>query len=245
MVELLKLNPDYTFWGPGEDYMTSESFKSKGWSGAIHHSSWSQFEITPNDLNVIANFYFRLHRAAVECKACGGTGYAPDARRIADAFYAFESESAGPRWCDAITLDEAQALVDAGRIRTSKGSKVPPVVDDALVRTINEANRPGRQGPVDFGYSHDGINRCILVDARCKRLGYEVECPVCSGKGTVFTESAARVQLVLWLLHPRKGASRGCQIENIQQADLPAVYALLRLAAEQNAQRFGKIPASP
>ena len=53
---------------------------------------------------------------------------------------------------------------------------------------------------------------------------------------------ACVVSLVLWVLHPRKGASRGWAISGIQQADLPEVFGYLRAAADRNAARFAAVP---
>jgi hypothetical protein len=64
-----------------------------------------------------------------------------------------------------------------------------------------------------------------------------------SKEGYVYTEDTAHVNLVLWLLHPRKGCSRGVEIQRIQQEDLPEVFEYLRKAADRNAERFSKIPA--
>jgi hypothetical protein len=49
--------------------------------------------------------------------------------------------------------------------------------------------------------------------------------------------------LILWWLHPRKGASRGIEIKNIQERDRPAIIAFLKEAAQRNAARFSKITA--
>ncbi len=61
-------------------------------------------------------------------------------------------------------------------------------------------------------------------------------------EGYVFTEERARLGLTLWVLHPRKGASRGVIVREIQQAELGDVYLVLREAARQNAEAFGGIP---
>lgn len=247
MADLLKLNPSYPYWGPGEDYMTSASSSSHGWAGAIHCATWADMTMTADELNVFPNFYFNVHRASTACVACGTRGYAPEARRLEDEFYDFERT--GKRWCDAITLDEARALVAAGRLcdffaeeplRTPRAARERAArVDEAFVARVNRANGTSTR---DVFRQHDVINRSILVRTRCEAQGYAVYCPVCSGRGTVFTEPAAHVQLVLWLLHPRKGASRGVVIQRIEQSDLPAVYEMLRTAAAQNAARFEKIP---
>jgi hypothetical protein len=44
--------------------------------------------------------------------------------------------------------------------------------------------------------------------------------------------------LVLWILHPRKGASRGVSIARVERTELPAVATWLQEAAERNAERF-------
>jgi hypothetical protein len=124
-------------------------------------------------------------------------------------------------WADRITEDEAQAIIAKGRAKQG---------DTAA--SINARQKGG-------GFeSHDAINRWILIEQRCKRLGLPLHCPACDGHGHVFTEPEAHVSLVLWWLHPRKGCSRGIEIERIQQDDLPAVQAFLKAAAQRNAERF-------
>jgi len=140
-------------------------------------------------------------------------------------------------------MDEVEALVAHDRLASKwDGEKwIKPVVDDAFVDKVNEANRVGGIGDL----KHDAINQGIAIEARCKRLGYVVSCPVCGGTGSVYTAPDAHVELTLWLLHPRKGASRGVRIERVEQGDLPEVFRFLRDAAERNAGRFAKVPVSP
>jgi hypothetical protein len=45
------------------------------------------------------------------------------------------------------------------------------------------------------------------------------------------------------VLHPRKGSSRGVEVQNIQEPELPTVYRYLRDAAQRNAYRFAAVPA--
>jgi len=237
MVNILKLNPAYTSWGPGECYMTAETSESKGFEGACYFATWADMQADLDEVdtrNIVANFYFQLHRKAANCAACARTGYAPLAREVYRAFY--DLEGTGTRWCDAITADETQALVDADRVNQGDLTLAE------LTARFNAANV--RTSPFSE-YDHDGINCCILVEARCKRLGYEIRCPVCQGQGFVYVDPAAHLQLVLWLLHPRKGASRGVVVQDIQQEDLPGVYKFLRKAAAQNAKRFAKVPRKP
>jgi hypothetical protein len=152
MIELLKLNPEYTSWGPGEDAMQS----TVGWQESLIFSSWNDFHgPDPEDatgetitweldyLNECVNFYFKVDRPQVDCPKCSPEG------------------------------DE--------------------------------------------------------------------QCPCCKGVGYIYTEFKAHVNLVLWMLHPRKSCSRGIEVKNIGQADLPEVFKYLRGAAERNTNRFSKV----
>lgn len=84
-------------------------------------------------------------------------------------------------------------------------------------------------------------NRWILIKQRLQRLGMPQDCPTCKGHGHVFT-GPARLDLTLWFLHPRKGCSRGVEVQDIQEQQLPEVYIYLRQAAERNAERFSLVP---
>lgn len=141
-------------------------------------------------------------------------------------------------WSDDITQDEVQVLVDEGRLMDFTHTfdpvnrwqpKSPAVVPSAEQINAWEAGK---------GMGHDAINRMYLIKARLKRLGLPHDCPACNGEGSLFTAPSATVNLVLWWLHPRKGCSRGIEVQNIQQADLPAIAKFLRAAADRNATRF-------
>ena len=93
-------------------------------------------------------------------------------------------------------------------------------------------------------FDHDAINRSILIKHKAKRFGVPVRCTECSGHGHVFTEPAAKLGLVLWVLHPRKGASRGVHIKNIEEKELPKVLAFLRAARDRNSDRFARLEDS-
>lgn len=216
-LDALKWNPDYVWWGPHEDCMITENM----WCSPVFFASWSEFSFSLDDLNEVVNFYFHVERESANCEACGGTGYNPETRKISDAFYDFENT--GQRWCDRITDDEVDALWERGRLRRFE---VKP--NAAQVNAVD--------------HIHDAINRTILIKARAKRHGVWGECDVCSSRGYVFTADYAALKLTLWVIHPRKGASRGIEVARIEQRELPEVVAYLRKAAERNANRFGRLP---
>ena len=235
MLDLLTCNPDYVSWGPHEDYMWKKN--DAGWEGPMLAESWSDLDLHLDDLNEVVNFYFFIGRAGKECLPCGESGYAPEAKRLHDDFYGLAGQHR--RWCDKITLDELEALVREGRVET-KGRPV----NKALLAEINGTNEPGHGplGPRIF-HMHDAINESILLKQRCARLGFPLKCPECDGHGHTFTEEKAHVGLVLWLLHPRKGASRGVEVARVKKSELPTISAFLKQAAERNATRFAKISA--
>lgn len=231
-VELLKLNPSYTFWGPHEDYMW---VKGDGWNSPIEKDGWADFKDWKlDDYNECVNFYFELTRKSENCSC--GDGYHPNARSVVDSYYNHRAPN-GIGWKDKITEDEYEALLTAGRVgyvdyRVAEEQRVHLTLEQ-----VNEENSPGGRG-----MGHDCINQSILIEARLKRLGIERLCNICDGKAYNYVEDFAKVNLVLWMLHPRKGASRGVEIKNIQKEDLPEIFAYLREAAMRNANRFSKIP---
>lgn len=236
MVELLKLNPEYTCWGPHEDYMSKDR---PGWDSRIIAPCWGDLEPTLDDLNEVVNFYFSVEREQVACKSCDQSGYNAATKQIADDFYDHSSYS-GEGWHNKITQDEVQALADEGRLidfthtfvpGTGWQKKSPPYVP-----TAQEVNKWASKG-----MGHDAINRCILIKARAKRLGVYGHCEDCDGRGYIYTEPTAHVALTLWVLHPRKGCSRGVEISRVQRSELPAIFKYLAEAASRNAARFAKV----
>ena len=274
-IDLLKLNPAYNGWCPGDEYMNKEG---EGWESPQAIEGWKNFKWGLDDLNEVVNFYFDVDRNADDCSTCDTTCYHPDAQWISESFYSHSSPFEDPtgsglqalaimagfgakaspsctaiasfpdettlakygepfrtfceemrehgHWSDRITEDEAAMLVAEGRSHNAKTAE-----------EFNKAERSGKG--LD---THDGINRGILIKQRCERLGVPLYCPDCEGHGYIYNESEAHVDLMLWFLHPRKGASRGVKVQNITLEDLREVFAYLREAAERNAQRFSKIP---
>lgn len=47
----------------------------------------------------------------------------------------------------------------------------------------------------------------------------------------------------LWMIHPRKGASRGIRIDNVNEADAAKARALIAHGRQRNADRFAKVVA--
>lgn len=223
MLDAVARNPGYTCWGPGEDYMATDG---DGWNASLEFETWASFgPWRLDDLNEAVNFYFYAARDERNCAECDGSGFNHETKRIADGFYAHSSPT-GFGWDASITEDEVDALIEAKRLFQFKGRRP----------SAAEVNAAQRNGMV-----HDGINRCLLIEARAKRLGVYGHCAGCAGRGSIFVTDAPRLGLVLWMLHPRKGCSRGVDIKSISEAELPAARDFLRVAAARNAERFAKV----
>tara|TARA_B100001778_G_scaffold330827_1_gene334010 strand:- start:31137 stop:32027 length:891 start_codon:yes stop_codon:yes gene_type:complete len=266
MLDLLKLNPSYCSWGPHEDYMWND--KEHSWASRLLYDSWDDFNIALDDLNEVVNFYFEIGRESEKCYLCNGSGIHPDAQWVSESFYEHCSPfisrppdySLVPDYLKNLFPDDpSPKALDYGsfpsdeildryhpdfrefceKMRDGRGYWGDDDLDALDLESLEEAGRP--YDPNDkFGM--DAINRSIVSRSRCERWGIPHECPECDGHGYIYQDEAAHVGLVLWLLHPRKGASRGVHIKRVEQAQLPEVYQFLREARERNANRFGRIP---
>lgn len=213
--ELLKKNPEYNFWGNFEDYMSKDGH---GWDSRYSCDNWKNFNWKLDDLNEVVNFYFEVYRESVDCEYCDRTGYNEATKRIADDFYDFSSKT-GRGWSNNLTEDELEALMERRNLETRK---------DAIDYIKN-------------GIGLDALDRFMLVRVRAERLGVFGDCEHCDGHGYRFVEPSARVGLQLWILHPRKGCSRGAFIEQIDKEDVPEVINYLKEAQRRNNERFSKL----
>lgn len=86
-VQALRVNPGYMGWGPHEDCMIQKAGHDYGWAGNIVINSWEEFGWMPDNLNVVANFYFHIDRDAKQCDVCGGSGTSLDAQWVTESWY--------------------------------------------------------------------------------------------------------------------------------------------------------------
>ena len=250
MLDLLKLNHTYLGWGNGEDYMTTSG---EGWSSSKTVGTVAELW-TQDDLNEVVHGYYFTHRDSVNCTDCEGSGYNPETRKIADDWYG--NRNPRDRWDTKLTEDEVYALVCDGRLSSfthfnghfnrEKGvwemynrELQAPITCPAPVFDL--AAMTAKVNSTKGGMVHDAINRMICVRVRATRLGVYGHCPNCNGKGSVFTEPTTRMGLQLWFILPRKGCSRGLVVENVTQADIPAIQEFFRLAVERTLLRMGKL----
>lgn len=254
----LSLNPEYVWWGNFEDYMWKE--KERGWEAPIEYKSFSEM-FSLDELNECVNFYFGVSRKQCECATCEGTGLNPATKRIFDDWYDFNNT--GRRWDKKITDHEVEALVQHGRLhdlmpgtwkryfeeencwKELDREKLDEQGKKGAWIVCEQPEFPTAQQVNDWasgrGMGHDAINKAICVEARAKREGVYGLCPICKGRGSVFVEPNAKLHLQLWIIHPRKGCSRGVFVEEIQENELPQVKEFLKGAANRNAERFSKL----
>lgn len=218
-INALKMNPSYCNWGNSEAYMCSSN---STWNSPVELNSAEQLWKL-DDLNELINFYFVVYRKKEECNECEGTGYNKETLQISKDWYDFDNK--GTRWCDNITQDEVEALWNERRL---SGFKQIP--------TAEEVNQKEKNG-----FIHDEINRLICVEQRAKRLNVYGLCSKCQGKGYNFIEDKVHLALQMWFIHPRRGASRGVYLKNIEKNELPKVIKYLQEANKRNNERFSKL----
>lgn len=222
MLEALALNPSYVFWGVHEDYMSRDN---GSWESRVLVPDWKSFNFGLNELNEVVNFYFSIERNGEDCSTCNGEGLNAETLAIQRGWFDYQNNGKG--WEHQLTDIEVKALWDAGRL-TPEFDSLP---------SAEAVNKHFRENP----FGHDAINRWICVKARAEHQGVYGKCPDCNGEGFHYTEENCRLALTLWVLHPRKGCSRGVMIENLSETDLVEAREYLREAAKRNAQRFAKV----
>jgi len=247
MIECLKMNPEYTSWGNGEDYMCT---KEGGWSGALEFETIEDGLFELDELNELVNFYFSVNRKNEKCETCDSSGYNPETKQISGDWYDFANT--GRKWCYKLTEVEIKELVKRGRLSSLiKNNCSFNKEENKWYSWVNgirtEVLEPEYPTPEQVnswaqkGSEHDSINHWICTEARAKHLGVWGKCPHCKGDGYIYTEEKANVSLQLWMLHPRKGCSRGVLIKNIKREDLLKIFKHLKNAAIRNAERFSKL----
>ncbi len=225
MLEVLGLNPSYVHWGPHEDYMCN---KNSQWGSPLFFKSWVDHTIELDDLNEVVHYYFEVKRDTKDCTC--ENGYSAYATRFKEEQPYYRKDVPKSRLPGERLTDEAlQVLFERKRICTEG---------------VNPSTKDLRQVALDRGNMlMDSMSIHTLLDHECRKQGVPLTCSICDGDGRVYLETPAYLSLVYWLLHPRKGAGRGVEVNHIEREQLPEVYRFLSQAAERNAKRFEKVVA--
>lgn len=231
MLDMLKLNPSYPFWGPGDDYMGG---KDQGWASPMRIATWAEHDMTLNDYNEVVHFYFQIQRDSHKCTC--QNGYTDEAIELRDSQFYYEPEPYTSDRGRSLTDDALVTLFKHNRLGPNRGKEDQP----APVPPITELRALAADKSLPFSFV-DSISDHILMTQECERRGIAMVCPRCKGDGSIYDETPAYLALVYWLLHPRKGASRGVEVKHVEKTDLPQVYDFLAEAARRNAERFSKV----
>lgn len=187
-----------------------------------------------------------------ECSACGGDGYSPEAQAIANTFYPHQIGWGAPNadrlaWHDKIGQKEVDHLIKKGRLRTwVPGKDGERGRWESLPLTATEVNEANRRGGFD---GHDALNRGILIEYRCKRLGIKLRCGVCKGHGSIEVYPGQRDAQEAWEPTPPPTGD-GWQMWSTTSEGSPMspVFAsaeeLARWLADSGASKFGSATAS-
>jgi hypothetical protein len=130
-------------------------------------------------LNQVWEGYDNPYPGIPVCQVCEGSGYNIATKKLADEFYDLSGDGSRA-WHNKITQDEVRALIDRGRLKfigdKNGGWKRR---EESYIPTAKEINEFQSKS---FTFSHDLINKNILVEVRAKRLGIFGLCPACKGK---------------------------------------------------------------
>lgn len=217
-------NRSYIGWAPGGDAMWTREDR-KGWGSTLYFDSWEEFKGGfggLDDLNVVVDFYFDLTHDSRECPSCEGRGGSPEANEFERTFYSHSCLPGELAWSDRITQEDVDALVEANRLSFDFPNG-KPTPDEVNAWQRGDGNRPS--------LGHDAINRWVMVKARCERMGVPSMCTKCEGSGHLRTSDDYLV-LNLWILHPRKGSSRGVGIKRVPVEALDEVREWLHTSRE-------------
>lgn len=125
------------------------------------------------------NGYINPYPEPPECDVCGGTGYNPETKQLADEYYNHKDRSHA--WFDKLTQEEIQTLADGEDLIIFTHKPVPgggwERREDGYIPTADEVNEHQRKG---FLF---GPNDSVVIENRAKRLGIFGTCPVCKGEG--------------------------------------------------------------
>jgi hypothetical protein len=222
-LDLLKLNHGGCYqWQPGNDLMGR--IDEGDWDSSLFFENWAAFtQREVSQFNLVADYYFYLCRENEDCKACDGSGLSPRAKNLSKELHEL-----------ALIKGEVTYFLQEENIESLMASKaIPDIFGEVSSETqMVEMIKDGTISSIGF-FSHKAC-----LEGKARSLGFERDCHECNGKGFNFSQDKAHASLVVWMLHPRFGASRGIEIKEIQEGEIPEIQSFLQDAATLNQQRF-------
>lgn len=167
MVEQLKRNYGYVSWGPHEGYQAIGDLSDP--NSPRKFPTWGAFRkrFTPGEHpevhqertgGEVVGWYFNIARQTAQCVPCDGAGLNPKSKKINDDWYDFGRT--GRRWDSKITQDEADKLVEEGRlydlrIVRTRGALDKLVEDGRITAEEAEKRWEGREQKYDSPIEDD------------------------------------------------------------------------------------------
>lgn len=118
------------------------------------------------------------------------------------------------------------------KIISENGESKIVIIPEPQYPTASQINKS-----YENGLGHDAINRGILVKQRATRMGVYGHCEDCDGEGYIKL-SEDYLTLYIWLLHPRKGSSKGMTVKRVSIEDFKEVKEYLSLSIEAHKKHF-------
>lgn len=250
MLEMLKKNPSYVFWGNDEGYMSDDT---GGWDSPVAVERVDDLWELDN-LNEVVHFYFDIHRDGKECPGCQGKWYNSATVQLQKSLWNYENPEYG--WAYALTQEEIELLIKNRGLKQLVGKTYSydektgkwSYEDETTLDSI-DCEAPVLPTPEEYrawATKHRPIiHDHRLLEHRARKLGIWGYCETCDGHGYVYTADKAKLRLQLWVLHPRKGASRGVRVEEVKPNEVPKVIEYLKTAWERNNERFSQLDVEP
>lgn len=212
MQKCITLTSDnYNGWGNGQDYMGSDKGQWDSDSELCSIKDMWELDV----LNECVNFYFRAEKKVKTCPDCSGSGISNRAEEERESIH-YDKYN--------LTEDDVIGLYEDGWLKTK-----PENIHDFWTN------------PEYSHFNIDALRIHTIIKRRAEKKGFNYFCNCCDGDGCLDVDKEYSLALQLWILHPRKGSSKGVLIHNITEQDLPEVFKLLNTARERFNAKFDKI----
>lgn len=255
-LEMLKFNPRRTNWHPMSGNMAEAKELSKSQSYENWEAFYKEWYYTPDPSNEFVNFYFEVSNKKNKCENCN---------RGFNQYHKILEDEVTNRIAQKkdLTEDEMIWLVNHGRIKTKnnlsvkwddelKLFKLNSGMDDIEFFTkdqieypdLNEINKKILiRYEHDFGVMPHKSNRITYIDLLNMLIdmrGLNVKCDICNGSGYLYSDEPKLI-LYLWVVHTDYARSRGIEIKEIKQEDVPNVLRFLIKAHDVLVEKFKNV----
>lgn len=158
-------------------------FMHKQWYGYVPFHPKKPFG--PDHPSVL-EFAQRNLNHAPEYYGTGDYNLRREARRLATIF--------DGQWSHHLDAEDWQALMDAGRLgNRSKSAKTPKKTTLPTQEEVDALN-----ASYIHGMGHDSLNCYIVIEEKCKRLGFAYQCALCDGHAAIWDNPEEKAAYEAW-----------------------------------------------